>query len=90
MAYLWLKRALRLAPDMIVVADITMPVMHGIGPAGKLYKSGSNSKLVFLPHSKEELARVCLAEGAPWIRLEILYESQRFTQHSGANRTFLR
>jgi CheY-like chemotaxis protein len=28
MAYLWLQRALRLTPDMIV-ADITMPVMHG-------------------------------------------------------------
>jgi two-component SAPR family response regulator len=48
MAYLWLQRALRLTPDMIV-ANITMPVMHGIDPVGKLYKSGSNSKLVFLP-----------------------------------------
>jgi hypothetical protein len=28
MAHLWLQRALRLTPDMIV-ADITMPVMHG-------------------------------------------------------------
>jgi CheY-like chemotaxis protein len=28
MAYLWLQRALRLTPDMIV-ADITMSVMHG-------------------------------------------------------------
>jgi hypothetical protein len=28
MAHLWLQRALRLTPDMIV-ADITMLVMHG-------------------------------------------------------------
>lgn len=56
--------ALRLQPA-VIVADITMPAMDGIGAARALQESGSTAKVVFLTiHSEEEFVRACLAEGA--------------------------
>ena len=51
-------------PDVIVL-DITMPGLSGIGAAHRLRLNGSPAKLVFLTiHDQPRFVRRCMAEGA--------------------------
>lgn len=51
-------------PDVIVL-DITMPGLSGIGAAHRLKLNGSRAKLVFLTiHDQPQFVRRCMAEGA--------------------------
>ena len=51
-------------PDVIVL-DITMPELSGIGAAHRLKLKGSPAKLVFLTiHDQPKFVRRCMAEGA--------------------------
>jgi DNA-binding NarL/FixJ family response regulator len=51
-------------PDVIVL-DITMPGLSGIGAAHRLRLNGSQAKLVFLTiHDQPQFVRRCMAEGA--------------------------
>ena len=59
-----LTEADNFAPDIIVL-DITMPGLSGIGAARRLRLNGSLAKLVFLTiHDQPQFVRRCMAEGA--------------------------
>lgn len=57
-------KALRLVPD-VIVADITMPVLTGVGAIRQLHGTGLASRFVFLTiHSEGEFLQACFEEGA--------------------------
>ncbi len=59
-----LTEAERQCPDVIVL-DITMPGLSGIGAAHRLKLKHSTTKLVFLTiHDQPQFVRRCMAEGA--------------------------
>lgn len=59
-----LTEAENFVPDVIVL-DITMPGLSGIGAAHRLKLDGSPAKLVFLTiHDQPQFVRRCMAEGA--------------------------
>jgi DNA-binding NarL/FixJ family response regulator len=58
------SEALRLRPD-VIVTDINMPVVTGIGAVIQLRKSWPSAKVVFLTvYSEEEFLKACMADGA--------------------------
>jgi DNA-binding NarL/FixJ family response regulator len=57
------REAERLQPDVIVL-DITMPILTGIGAARELHEAGSKATLVFLTvHQSNAFVRECFANG---------------------------
>ena len=60
------SKALSLCPDVIViVADITRPVLSGIEAPHRLRVSAPSAKIVFLTiHSEQQFVDACMAEGA--------------------------
>ena len=53
----------RFKPD-VVITDITMPLMNGLGAVRQLRKEGSHPKVVFLTmHDDIDLVRECIEEG---------------------------
>jgi DNA-binding NarL/FixJ family response regulator len=59
-----LTEADNFVPDVIVL-DVTMPGLSGIGAAHRLRLNGSMAKLVFLTiHDQPQFVRRCMAEGA--------------------------
>jgi DNA-binding NarL/FixJ family response regulator len=58
------EAALLLKPD-VIVTDISMPVLHGIGAAEKLREAGSLSRIIFLTvHTDPDFVSKCLETGA--------------------------
>lgn len=59
-----LEAVAKLSPD-VVVTDISMPVLNGIGAANKLKERGSTCRIVFLTvHDDPDFIEACLATGA--------------------------
>jgi DNA-binding NarL/FixJ family response regulator len=59
-----LDAAARLEPDLIVL-DISMPVLNGIGAATRLKAMGSPARIVFLTvHADPDYVRAALGAGA--------------------------
>lgn len=58
------EEAMRLRPD-VIVADIAMPVMTGIGAIRRLHELEFSPAVVFLTiHAEPEFLDACIAEGA--------------------------
>lgn len=58
------EEAMRLKPD-IIITDISMPVLDGIGAVDRLMEAGCKSRIVFLSvHSDTDFVRRCLSTGA--------------------------
>lgn len=56
--------ALRVYPD-VIVTNVTLPVLSGIGAVYRLREFSLPAKIVFLTiHSEEELIEACMAVGA--------------------------
>jgi DNA-binding NarL/FixJ family response regulator len=59
-----LDAAMKLHPD-VIVTDISMPKLNGIGAANRLRESGCSAKVVYLTvHNDPDFARTALEEGA--------------------------
>lgn len=58
------EACMKLKPD-IIITDISMPILNGIDAAGRLRKSGSTVKIIFLTvHSDPDFIQACFATGA--------------------------
>jgi DNA-binding NarL/FixJ family response regulator len=86
-----LTEADNFAPDVIVL-DITMPGLSGIGVAHRLRLNGSPAKLVFLTiHDQPQFVRRCMAEGAIGYVIKSRLESDlvRAIEEALSNRRFV-
>ena len=58
------EEAMRLKPD-VVITDISMPILNGIGAVERLKESHCNSQIIFLTvHSDLDFVKTCLSTGA--------------------------
>lgn len=59
-----IEEAIRLKPD-IIITDISMPILDGIGAVDCLKKLGCTSRIVFLSvHSDSDFMNRCFSTGA--------------------------
>ena len=86
-----LEHAARLNPDVCVV-DISMPIVNGIEAAGKLRRSGSTAKIVFLTlHNDSDFVRAAQKSGAEGyvIKAQMAVDLLVAVKEVLAGRTFL-
>jgi DNA-binding NarL/FixJ family response regulator len=86
-----LEAAARLDPD-VIVSDITMPGIDGLGAARSLKRAGCRSRLVFLTvHEDPEFAREALSLGgdAYVVKSRLVSDLSRAIQEALAGRTFV-
>jgi DNA-binding NarL/FixJ family response regulator len=86
-----LDAAMKLHPD-VIVTDISMPKLNGIGAANRLRESGCSAKVVFLTvHNDPDFVRTAFKEGAIGYVLKSSVTTDLLVaiREAFANRTFV-